>query len=416
MNKITHLEKKILVSNFISLSFLKGVNYILPLITFPYLVRVIGIDNFGLLSFVTAIMMYFSIIVSYGFDLTATRSIAVNKENKENIIEIYSSVLIIKFLLMIISFFILMVIVFLYPKMRVNYELYILAYGMIVGQVFFPIWFFQGMEKMKYITYMNIISKGIFTLAIFIFIHNKNDYYLVPLFTSMGYIIVGFISIYIIKYHFLINFKMQSFGTIKYYFKDGWHIFLSRFYLNLYTTTNIVLLGIFTNNIVVGYFSIAEKIVQAIGGLFQPANQTLFPYLSKKYIENKIHFINMIKRISKYYVILSIIFIIISFIFRNEIILLINGSSNEDIVKLFTILLLGIIIHPFGALLSNILVIEKQNKKLISVMNYTVLINFSIVPVSIYFYSALGLAYASLVVVYSHIILLFLKIRRIFND
>jgi PST family polysaccharide transporter len=113
------------------------------------------------------------------------------------------------------------------------YHIYLLTFGTILGQMLFPVWFFQGIEKMKYITYLNIIAKLIFTFAIFIFVHEKSDYYLVPIFTSLGFISIGLISIYIIKKDFQIIFKLQSFKIIKNYLVDGWHIFLSRLYLNL---------------------------------------------------------------------------------------------------------------------------------------------------------------------------------------
>ena len=110
LNKYFNTEaKKVVLNNFFSLSLLQVANYLLPLITLPYLVRVLGIDKFGLLAFATSFVFYFRIIVDYGFKLTATRDISKYREDKSKVQEIYSAVMIIRiwfFLISIIGLFV----------------------------------------------------------------------------------------------------------------------------------------------------------------------------------------------------------------------------------------------------------------------------------------------------------------------
>ena len=232
--RLTNTEdKKRIISNFFSLAVLQGANFILPLITLPYLTRVLGVEYFGLLAFATATVGYFQIITDYGFNLTATREISVNRDNKAKIIEIFSSVMTIKIILTVLSFILMTILVFTFKKFSQHWEVYFLTFGLIIGQALFPVWFFQGHEKMKYMTYLNILAKSIFTIAVFIFVRNEYDYWKVPLLTSIGFIVVGVLSQIIIKKKFKVSFEFQSFDKIKYYLKDGWHIFISGIFTSL---------------------------------------------------------------------------------------------------------------------------------------------------------------------------------------
>ncbi len=188
-----HKDKKSLLSNFFSLSALQGVNMLLPLITLPYLVRVLGVEGFGLVSFSLSIIMFFVIFVSFGFELSATREISTNKNDPSKISEIFSSVMIIKIIMAMLSFIVLLILINSVDVLTSHSELYYATFGIVIGNAIFPLWFFQGMEKMKYIAYINISSTSFFTILIFVFVKSNEDILYVPILNSFGLITAGLV-------------------------------------------------------------------------------------------------------------------------------------------------------------------------------------------------------------------------------
>jgi PST family polysaccharide transporter len=410
-NKFQSEENKRLLSNFLSLTVLQGANYILPLLTFPYLVRVLGVENFGLLAFATAFIGYFNILTDYGFNLSATKDISIHRNNQEKMIEIFNSVMIIKGLLLLFSLFILTIFVIFVDKFHQHIWLYYASFGIVIGQAMFPTWFFQGIEKMRYITYLNIISKIIFTISIFIFVKESQDYIFVPILTSFGFIIVGIWSLFIIKKDFEMQFKLQNFNTIKYYLVEGWSIFISRIFVSLYTTTNTILLGFLTTNTIVGYYAIAEKIINAVSGLFFMANQAIYPHMATLLKQGKDKFNSFLKNIIKIYLASSLILFILLIMFGKEILILIKGNYIADLNSIFIILSFLIVLIPYGGLFTQVLIIENRKKEFQDIVKKTFIFNMILAPVMIYFLQGYGLA---LSVVTVQIYVIVLNLQRIF--
>jgi len=347
-------DKKRLLENFLSLSVLQGANYILPLITLPYLVRVLGPEKFGLIAFAQAFIQYFNILTDYGFNLSATREISVYRKDKEKVSEIFSSVMVIKFGLIVISLFILLVLIFAIPKFRKDWPVYFFSFGMVLGNVLFPVWFFQGMERMKYITVLNIIAKGIFTICIFLFIRRMSDYLYVPLINSIGFLVAGGLSLRIIFKDFGIKFMFPSFEAVKHQLKEGWHIFVSTLAISLYTTSNTFILGLFADSMSVGYYAAAEKIIKAIQGLLSPISQTLYPYISKLASESREKALNFIRKLLKIISAIGFIISLLIFYFADFVVNIFLGSQYQQSIIVLRILAF----LPFIIGLSNVFGIQ----------------------------------------------------------
>lgn len=343
-------DNKRLFFNFIFLSILQGANYIFPLITFPYLVRVLGVEKFGLIAFANVTAAYFNILTDYGFNLTATREIAVYRYDKDKINEIYSSVMIVKTVLFFVSFLLLCTLVFSFKKFSKDWQVYFFAFGFVAGQYLFPVWFFQGKEKMKYVTFFNLLAKTIFTLAIFLFVKNRDHYLMVPFLNSVASITSGIVSQAMVFAIFKIKFKWQKVGTLMYYIKNAYYVFISNVAISLYTVSTTFILGLFTNNTFVGYYASADKIVQAVKSLMTPISQTLYPFMSKKVSESKDKSLNIIRKLLLIVSIFSFLCSICILIFSEEIVMIILGKEYLNSVLPLRIMS----ILPFIVALSNI--------------------------------------------------------------
>lgn len=266
-----------MATNFISLVLLQGVNYLLPLLSFPFLFRILGVERYGLVTFGYALMQYFVMFTDFGFNLSATKYISQHRNNLREINNYLNSAMIGRFILCAISFLVLLLLITSFDKFKLESTLYLLYFGIIIGNVMFPMWFFQGMENMKYITIFNIVAKSLSFIPFFIFIRGPEDYILVPICYSVGFILAGFVSIFIVYFKMGMSWYITPVSHIKGALKDSSTYFLSRASTSLFTTSNSFLLGLVCGNTAVGYYSAAEKLYQAYNQLLSPFTGVLFP-------------------------------------------------------------------------------------------------------------------------------------------
>ena len=384
---------KRLIENIISLFTIKGLEYILAFITFPYLVRVLQVENFGAVVFVQGIIQYFVLFTDYGFNLLGPKEIAQHDSIKERG-KIFANIFCAKLILLLIS-----TIVFICMLMGAKYIndidiiLYSVIYLMVIGNVIFPIWFFQGIQQMRYITIVNIIGRFLSVACIFYFVKAPSDYILAGLFQAIVPLIAGICSWIILWKKYREVFILPKFQSVKQVFIDAWEIFTSTIAINLYTASNIVFLGLLTNNTIVGYFSGAQKIIQNINQLISPVTQAIYPYVSKIASNSKNDALKFLRKIVFILGGGNFIGSVLIFIFAEWIVDVLLGAGYEQSVLLLRILAF----LPFIISLSNIFGIQTMlvfgmKKQFNKVLLSAAVINTIIVLPMIYFYQAIGVS------------------------
>lgn len=290
MNKITDIKNKInsskngktVFANFGYLSLLQIAGYVFPLITMPYLARVIGADGFGKIAFASAIVVWIQTISDWGFNLTATRDVAQNRNNKEKVSRIFSNVLWARCILTILSGLILLFVVLVVPYLRENADIIFVTFLLVPGYILFPEWFFQAIERMKYTTIFNLIIKLIFTISVFIFIHKREDYLIQPLLTTIGYLLCGIGALYLIIKKWSYTLYKPELTEILETIRNSVDVFINNLMPNLYNSFSVMLLGFFCGSTANGVYDGGNKFPTIFYNFQSVLSRAFYPFLSRR--------------------------------------------------------------------------------------------------------------------------------------
>ncbi len=331
-------HRKKLLSNFIALGIIQGANFVLPILVMPFVIPKIGPDLFGVVSVAQVVMIFLSTISDYGFNLTATRDIAFYKDDKEKISRIFSNVLSSKFMICGLTLILLLILTSVIPALKNHYVLYLLGFVYVIGQSTLVGWFFQGMEKMQYITISTLIARVLFVILVFIFIRDKGDYIYFLFFLGIGNIIAGIFSIFLAFRIFKLDFYIPRRIDIRHELKEGWHITVSNLSINTYQYINILVLRLFTNDLVVGYYSIAEKIFFAMRQVLGIFSQAVYPHICQLTRKSKEESVRFFRQFYLPFLILLLLGCIAVFILSPYIIHIFLGRVEDLPVLLLRIL------------------------------------------------------------------------------
>lgn len=409
-------NNKVLVKNFTSLSLLQLANYIFPVITLPYLVRVLGPEKYGLINFAAAFSAYFVIITDYGFNLSATQEISVNRNDEKKVSEIFSSVLTIKIILFFLSSGIFFLIVNMFELFSNDAGLYSIMFIGVVGIVLFPLWVYQGVEQMKYILIINVAIRSVTIVSIFLLVKVENDYLLLAVIYTITQVMTGITGLFFAIRKFDLRYLFPSKVQLLEQLKKGWNLFLSSIWINLYTTSNVFILGLFAPSSVVGYYSAADKVRIAFQGILSSMSQSVFPYVNKLLAESYQKFISFNRKLLKISFMIGIIISSSLFLFAEPIVKIVLGNEySPSVIVLRIIAWLPLIIF-----LSNVFGIQTMlplnyQKRFSQILFLAALINlmisFSIVPSYFEIGTAVSMLVTEIFVTLSFYI--FIRMKRI---
>lgn len=377
---INREERKHLFSNFSWLFLLQMASYLFPLMTIPYLARVIGADGLGKIAVASVVATWVYTISDWGFKYTATRDMARITSDKQAMAFLYSSVIYAKMFLFLLCLLFIGIASFFIPFLRDEATLLVFSLLVVLGRILLAEWFYQSMGKMKYITIFNIFVRILFSLLVFLFITKKEDYYIQPLFLSAGFLISGIFSFLLMYKKWDITFQKSSLFSIKQLLRSGFPVFLSGFMPNLYNSFSQCLLFYEGGSSASGRYDVGNKFFTFANQLLSVVSVVFFPFLSQKISAHRLYALIAIS--------LSVIFssflfflgpIIFPYFFSGEF------ASSVVIMKILSLSL------PFMAITSvygtNYMVLNGMEKQYSWIVSLISLIGFALsFPLIAYFH------------------------------
>ncbi|MDR7550781.1 MAG: flippase [Armatimonadota bacterium] len=271
-------EWKSLAQNAIALYAVLITTYLLPLITIPYLARVLGPAPWGLVAMAQALSAYLMIVVEYGFHLSATRAVARERENRDRLADLFANVLSAKGVLALVLLPVPLLVRGLVPALGGEPQLLWAAYVAAVALALTPSWFFQGLELMRLVGVLDIVARAIATFGIFAFVRGPGDAALVLWLQAIGGLVAGAIGFGLAAR--VVRLRRPRWTDAVHGFRLGRSLFVFRLAVSMYTAGNALILGMFVPARLVGYYAGAERVTRAFQGVLGPISQVLYPRMS----------------------------------------------------------------------------------------------------------------------------------------
>jgi len=342
------MKIRIVNHDIVYLILFQGVNYVIPLLILPYLIIHLGARSYGYLGFSQSVIQYFLLIVDFGFNLSATQRIAKNRDNKSEISRIFYATLYAKIILLIIATLIFPI-VLLIPQFANYRSTLLMTYPTLLGTTFTFFWLFQGIGKVRLITFFSLIPKLLLLPLLFFVVNNENDYLIAAFIQSITYVLTAILSIYwLIKNRVVERFKI-SINEIRREVKESFPLFLSAASISMYTQLFTVFLGLIATPEVVGKYSAAEKIVRSLCFLiYVPFSQYFFPKISELAEKDRRSGVTLFRKTFKQLIAVMFFICVIIMIASNKIALFLGKQYSDISILLIIMSVLPIIIVTGG--------------------------------------------------------------------
>lgn len=316
--------------NFLYSSILTTAGYIFPMLTYPYVSRVLGVDNIGIYNFVDSIISYFILVSMMGITVTGIREITSVRNDRHRLSRVFSSLVVLNACATFISIALLIAGVIFVPRFRENSELFLIGISKILFNFLLIEWFYKGLEDFKFITMRTLLVRILFVLAIFIFVRSRND---LPLYYTAicGSVVLNAIVNWVYSRKF-VRFSLKE-VSLRPYLKPFLVLGVNSFLVSMYTTFNTAYLGFVASDAEVGFYGTATKLYSIILALYTAFTGVMLPRMSSLVNQkNREEFMRLLDKSLAFLMACSIPAILFVEFFAPEIVGVLAGEGYEGAI------------------------------------------------------------------------------------
>jgi O-antigen/teichoic acid export membrane protein len=325
--------------NIASLASVQVANYLLPLLTVPYVSRLIGPERLGLLNISLGYNHYFVLLISFGFDLSVVRLVAIHRDDNAYISRLFSEVITAKFMLFLVSIALFAGLAAWIPSFREHLWLNLVTCCYCLGTVLFPQWLYQGMEDLSRVALFNLIGKTIFTVGILFLIRTPDDYVYQNLAMSSGHIVVSLIALTMAMHRYQLRYQFPNWRLLYNRYREGITLFCSTVVVTLYSSSHILLISFVSTAYAAGVFSAAGRLEAIIRTFISLAlNQALFPVIAKAFGQHTEQGLTMVRRIAPILVVGTVLVSLFILVSAPVLVRVLYGNRFTDSVVVLRII------------------------------------------------------------------------------
>lgn len=252
-------------------------NYVFPFLTYPYVSRVLGVENIGACNFVDSVINYFILFSMLGLDSLGVREIAKHRDNKEELDRTFSNLFVVNVALTSFMLIVLAIMTFAVPKFAAHKDLMLFGAFKLLFNSLLVEWLYKGLENFRLITIRSLIIKTLYVVLVFILVRTPQDVWIYYLLSCLLVVVNALVNILFAHRSVHLSFSGIKFlATFKSLFTLGLYAILT----SMYTTFNVTFLGFVAGEVEVGYYTTATKIYYMVMALFSAFTGVMMPRMS----------------------------------------------------------------------------------------------------------------------------------------